>query len=169
MHTFSEKRHAALFSLCSHCGFCNEIAEEFQESNWVRQIIDHEGREGVSSIQRDVSTPLNRRHHIQAMCLQSGEKAVSVRLSRDHNRRTPGLEGCSNELSEGVQKTCIIRIEPRLVAAGDLYILSLQKYYILIATRGWGALSIRTPGEIVSCESASDEPFTPKNSFHSDR
>ena len=51
---------------------------DFQKSNWIRHAIDHECRERVGSIQRDVSPLLNRGTNIQAMCLQSRKKAVSV-------------------------------------------------------------------------------------------
>ena len=44
---------------------------DFQESNRIRLIVDHECRERVGSIQRDVSPLLNRGTNIQAMSLQS--------------------------------------------------------------------------------------------------
>ena len=78
MAHFSENGNAGLFSPRSlGCGR-NETAEEFQKSNWIRYAIDHECRERVRSIHRDVSPLLKSGAKIRAICLQSLKKAVPV-------------------------------------------------------------------------------------------
>ena len=78
MNTFSENCNAGLLSLrgfrCSH----DEIAKEVQISNGIKDSIDHECRERVGSIQRDISALLNRSTDIQPLCLQSWKKTVPV-------------------------------------------------------------------------------------------
>src|ERR1700751_837079 len=70
MHTFSDKCDSGLLSL--RClGRChNEITQKFQKTNWIRCVIEHQCRERVSSIQRDISALFNSRTDVQAVCLQ---------------------------------------------------------------------------------------------------
>jgi hypothetical protein len=71
MNTFSEHCNAGLLSLRSVCRSHDEITKEVQISNGIKHSIDHECRERVGSIYRDVSSLLNRNTDIQAVCLQS--------------------------------------------------------------------------------------------------
>src|SRR4029077_11973859 len=110
MRTFSENCDADLLSL-GRVRCLDEITKEVQETNWIGHTIEHECRERLGSIHRDVSTLLNSGRKIHAMCLQSWKKAVSVLLSCDHNCCFSGLESGTDELREVIQKTCVIRIE----------------------------------------------------------
>ena len=61
----------ARISFRSIGGSCNEIACDFQEFPRIRQIVHHEVRERLRSIQRDVSSLFNSVFNIHAVCLQS--------------------------------------------------------------------------------------------------
>src|SRR6266576_2783739 len=159
--------NAGMLSFRSLGSTQNEIASDFGKPNRVGLVVNHECRERVGSIQRDVPALLNRGTNIQAVSLQSRKKPVSVRLGRENNHCIPGLQSGADELTEGFQKTGIIRIEPCLVAAGDLYGLRLQRCGDLIAWGASGGWHIRSFRKSVACKSAPDKPLAAKNSSHS--
>ena len=78
MNTLSELRNAGVLSLRSFRRSHDEITKEVQISNGIEHPIDHECRERVGGIYRDVSPLLNSSTDIQAVCLQSWKKIVSV-------------------------------------------------------------------------------------------
>src|SRR6185295_10130728 len=163
--TFSADCNAGKLSLlgCTQ----NEIDGGSGKPNRIELVVNHECRDRVGSIQRDVPTLLNRGTNIQSVSLQSRKKPVSMRLGRDHNHCIPDLQSRADELSEAVQKTRIIRIEPCLVSAGDLYGLRLQRSG---DRNAWGASAgwhIRGFRKSVTCKPAPDKPLAPKNSSHS--
>src|SRR5580765_2786213 len=78
MHTFSEDCNARMFPICSLYCRHNEIAKRLHKPNSINHALDYECREGVCSIQRDVSTLLNGHTDVHALSLQSWKKAVPV-------------------------------------------------------------------------------------------
>src|ERR1700747_1983666 len=102
------------------------------------------------------------------MGLQPWKKAVSVRFSGDNNHRIPGLKSGPAELSETVQKTFIIRIEPCLVPGGDLYSRPWHGDSLAVPCAPWGS-RIRDCGESVARKSVPDKSLTLKNGSHRSR
>jgi hypothetical protein len=78
MNAFSANCNAGLLSFRGVCRRYDEITKEVQKPSCIRHPIDHECRERVGSIQRDISALLNRSTDIQAVCLQSWKKTVPV-------------------------------------------------------------------------------------------
>ena len=78
MRTFSEDCNARMFPICSLYCRHNEIAKCLHKPDAINHALDYECREGVCSIQRDVSTLLNGRTDVHALSLQSWNKAVPV-------------------------------------------------------------------------------------------
>jgi hypothetical protein len=81
------------------------------------------------------------------MRLQSRKKPVSVGFGRDDDHCISGSESSPDEPSEALQKTCIIRIESRLVAASHLHVLWWERQDD--PTSGIGSALILRVGEIV--------------------
>jgi len=78
MYAFSEDCNMGMPALCSVGCSENEAAKGFHESIWIRHAIEHDCRERVSSIYRDVPTLLHSRTDIQATCLQLWKEIVPV-------------------------------------------------------------------------------------------
>src|SRR5438093_12503540 len=76
--TFSAGCNPGVLCLRS-LGRCQyQISHDFQESNRIKQVVDHERRECLGNIQRDVSPLFNSGSNVHAACLQSWKKAVPV-------------------------------------------------------------------------------------------
>lgn len=71
MGTFSEKCDTGVFPRRSLSCHRNEVAKALHKMTWIKRAIDHECREGVCSIQGDVSTLRNGRIDFHALSLQS--------------------------------------------------------------------------------------------------
>src|SRR4029077_1030940 len=98
IHTLCKNCNSASFRSLGRCR--DEIAQEVQKSYWIREVVHHEARQGLGSIQQDVPPLLNSDSNIHAMCLQSRRKAVPVCLGRDNYSRIPGPESIAHELRE---------------------------------------------------------------------
>ncbi len=72
-------------------GSPNEIVPRLDESTWVRHAIDHERGESLSNIQRKVCSLSMGGIDIQALCLQSLVKDISVCLGHKNNSHITGF------------------------------------------------------------------------------
>ena len=77
-HTSPKTATRACSPFAAFAAVTMRLPKSLHKSNWIKHAIDHECRERVSSIQRDISALLNRGSNIQAICLQSWKKAVPV-------------------------------------------------------------------------------------------
>lgn len=103
VHTFSENCNPGQFPRRSG-GCCrNETTKEFHELNWIRRAIDHERRERIGSIERNVSPLLNSSTNIRTTSLQSRKKTVPVGLGGDSNYCVPCLERSTDEPGNFIQ------------------------------------------------------------------
>src|SRR5580704_444702 len=166
MHTFSEKRNVDPFTLRTLSRCLNDATQEFQESNWIRDAVSHEGRERVGSIQQDVSSLLKRSSSIQAIGLQSWKKALPVFLGRDDDSCIPGPERTPDELSDVIEKTGIIRVEPRLVTP-SAFLASLKRCEHAFACGVIGDSCVFYCSEIVVRKSPTHKLLAPKDSVYS--
>jgi hypothetical protein len=100
------------------------------------------------------------------MSLQPQQKAISVGLGRDHNHCTPTFESGPDELSEAIQKPCIVRIETHLVVVSNFYI-PLKWSTSILGCERWGGYRIGTSDQIVPRKSCTNEALAPKYRAHS--
>jgi len=67
--------------------FHKEITRNFRKSNRVNQTIDHERRERIGNIQRDIVFLFNSSGNIHAAYLQALKKTDAMWLGRDNDDR----------------------------------------------------------------------------------
>ena len=67
IHTLSKNCNSASFRSLG-C-YRDEIAQEIEKSHWIREVVHHEGRKGLGSIQQDVPPLLDSGTNIRAMYL----------------------------------------------------------------------------------------------------
>jgi hypothetical protein len=96
----------------------NEIIQEFEKTNWIRQVVNHDNRESLSSIQSDLSAMLDSSIEIHAVGLQSWKKSVRCDSVAANYSRIPLFESSPHQLRQVVQQALIIRVNPHHMLAG---------------------------------------------------
>ena len=87
-------------------------------------------------------------------------------LGRDDDSRIPGAECTPDELSDVIQKTGIIRMEPRLVTP-SAFLASLKRCEHALASGVVGSSCICYFSEIMVRKSPAHKLFAPKDSVYS--
>ena len=102
-------------------GCPNEATHNVKKTIRVRHIIDHESRECVSGIHRDVPPFFDRCLNTQALCLQFLDKTIPVRLGSGNDSHITAFQSGCDKTSKAIQKDCIVRIELNLMAVRDFF------------------------------------------------
>jgi len=67
--------------------FRQEITRNVRKSNRVNQTVDHERRERIGNIQRDIVFLFNTGSNLPTTCVQSLKKTNAMWLGRDNDDR----------------------------------------------------------------------------------
>src|SRR5215831_12417692 len=78
MHTLSEDRHARALCIRSLRRSNNKITQQFQKTNRIRHVVDHELRKSLSSMQNDKPALLDSGVDFYRLGPQSRKKALPV-------------------------------------------------------------------------------------------
>ena len=105
-----------MLSLRHFGGWFNETIRDLKKTRRVRHIIHHKCGERFGNIQWNICPLFGRGINIQALCVQSQNKTVPVRLRNDRDSHITWPEGGGDEASKTVQNNCIVRIEQNLMA-----------------------------------------------------
>src|SRR5258708_19451805 len=89
----------------------NQAACDFPKSGRIRKTIDHELRQYLAGIQRDVEALSDHPRNIQAMERESLEQLLPVRLGAANDDGTPGFETCADQTSKPLQLSSIVPLQ----------------------------------------------------------
>src|ERR1700704_5390258 len=121
-----------MLPFCPLGGCCEQIAHDFPKSNWIRHSINHECRERLGNIQRNIATLFNGGRYIHTMRLQSLKESLPVGLGCANDHRVPCFQSGFEETSKGNYKRRIVIIKLNHVAAGGVACSRRKRWEILL-------------------------------------